>query len=144
VTWYLQGRYRNLITRCASFSEQGAGAAVPDGVWGIPLWRQLNSFLLPAEGAGRRLASLPGLRGVPEKLFLLFLRAPQAARRRGESWGTAPSPRWRAAALNNSASVDAYGGIPNPFSSSGRRRRHSEKKTCTWRLIVHGHPALQL
>ena len=26
------------------------------------------------EGAGRRLASLPGLRGVPENLFVLFLR----------------------------------------------------------------------
>jgi len=29
-----------------------------------PLWRQLKGWLLPAEGAGRRLASLPGLRGI--------------------------------------------------------------------------------
>jgi hypothetical protein len=31
---------------------------------GHPLWRQLTGLLLAAEGAGRRLASLPGLRGI--------------------------------------------------------------------------------
>jgi len=65
-----------LISCCSSGlfeSQEGAGATTPTGV-DVPFRRQLNGLLLPAEGAGRRLASLPGLRGVPEKLFVLFLR----------------------------------------------------------------------
>jgi len=48
-------------------------AASPLPGFGVPLWRQLKGVLLAAEGAGRRLASLQGLRGVPENLFFLFL-----------------------------------------------------------------------
>jgi hypothetical protein len=58
------------------------GAVPPAGVRGVPLWCQLKCVLLAAEGAGRRLASLPGLRGVPEKLFFLVYAPPVAARRR--------------------------------------------------------------
>src|SRR3989440_13107121 len=36
---------------------------------GAPLWRQLNGFFLPAEGAGRRPASLPGFGVSPLFLF---------------------------------------------------------------------------
>ncbi|TMB81320.1 MAG: hypothetical protein E6J44_11225, partial [Chloroflexi bacterium] len=43
-------------------------------IWGPPLWRQLNDFFLPAEGAGRRPASLPGF-GVSPKNSLACLLA---------------------------------------------------------------------
>ena len=29
-------RSKLILTRSASFAEQGAGAAAPDGVWGVP------------------------------------------------------------------------------------------------------------
>jgi hypothetical protein len=55
------------------------------------LWLQLKRLWLAAEGAGRRLASLPGLRGIlsggqvigdPKSSFSFFSAPPQAARRR--------------------------------------------------------------
>jgi len=51
---------------------------------------QRNGLLLLAEGAGRRLASLTGFRGVPENLFLFFLHAAFGGVRREEKVGAQP------------------------------------------------------
>ena len=87
-----------LISCCSSGlfeSQEGAGATTPTAV-DVPFRRQLNGLLLPAEGAGRRLASLPGLRGIlsggahpgddeaqvigdPKNSFSPFCAPPQAA-----------------------------------------------------------------
>ncbi len=69
------------------------GALPPDGARGAPLWRQLKGVLLAAEGAGRRLASLPGLRGVPEKLFFPFFRAAAGGTEERRKLGHGPKPQ---------------------------------------------------
>src|SRR5207248_5229554 len=75
----------------------------------------------------------PGAKGVAaprlyihQYWWLLSCAPPQAARRRGESWGTAPSPRLRAAALNNPAYVDPEG-RPLPWTNQVLRGHLARK-----------------